>query len=398
MPIANQLICDRGALKDLRLEARPWKESNRQESKSLGWLENVQREGRHLLTLIDEILDLAKSQAYKTKLYPSLVNLADFLEDLVLFGRRKAIEKNIFFQFETFGQLPTNIYVDEQRLRQVLLNLLNNALKFTDRGQISFQIGVIDPTQMSNEPNDLLNSWEVTPESLPNKQSDVYLRFRVADTGIGIARQDLRRIFQPFEQIDKYEFQEVGTGLGLSIGKQLVELMGGKLKVASELGKGSNFWFDLAFPEIKVTSVIEPQSVAEIVGYQGEQRTLLIVDDVKTSRLLLLDLLKPLGFKVLTAENGQQGLQLAIDHQPDLILTDLFMPIKTGFTLIAELRQRNDFAYTPIIAVSASSFEEVERQSRASGCNSFVAKPIDDQRLLNLLGKNLDLEWIYQIQ
>lgn len=369
---------------------------NRQESKFSGWLENVQREGKHLLNLIDEILDLAKSQAYKTKLYPSLINLNDFLSDLVLFGRRKALEKNILFKFETFGRLPTNIYADEQRLKQVLLNLLNNALKFTDQGQIVFQIGVLDPAQMSNELNDLLNSYPVASQSSLNKQSNIYLRFRVADTGIGIARQDLRRIFQPFEQIDKYEFQEVGTGLGLSIGKQLVELMGGKLKVTSELGRGSNFWFDLAFPEIKVTSVINPQSVAEIVGYQGERRTLLIVDDVKTSRLLLLDLLKPLGFKVLTAKNGQQGLQLALDHQPDLILTDLFMPIKTGFTLIAELRQRNDFANTPIIAISASSFEEVERQSRASGCNAFVAKPINDQRLLNLLGNNLNLEWIYK--
>lgn len=369
---------------------------NRQESKFSGWIENVQREGKHLLNLIDEILDLAKSQAYKTKLYPSSINLEDFLSDLVLFGRRKAFEKNILFKFEIFGKLPTNIYADEQRLRQVLLNLLNNALKFTDQGQIIFQIGVIDPAHMSKELNDLLNSSSVYSQSSLNQQSNISLRFRVADTGIGIARQDLRRIFQPFEQIDKYEFQEVGTGLGLSIGKQLVELMGGKLKVTSELGKGSNFWFDLAFPEIQVTSVINPQSVDEIVGYQGERRTLLIVDDVKTSRLLLLDLLKPLGFKVLTANNGQQGLQLALDHQPDLILTDLFMPIKTGFTLIAELRQRNDFANTPIIAISASSFEEVERQSRASGCNAFVAKPIDDQRLLNLLGNNLHLEWIYK--
>jgi signal transduction histidine kinase/ActR/RegA family two-component response regulator len=387
---------DREAIKDLTLEAHPSKESNRQDSKTLGWLENIQREGKHLLTLIDEILDLAKSHAYKTKLYPSLVNLADFLDDLVLFGRQKAIEKNIFFQFETFGQLPTSIYVDEQRLRQVLLNLLNNALEFTERGQISFQIGAIDPNQINNERDDLSDCWEIAPQSILNKQSDVCLRFRVADTGIGIARQDLRRIFQPFEQIDKYESQEVGTGLGLSIGKQLVKLMGGKLKVSSELGKGSNFWFDLAFPEIKVTSAIEPQSVAEIVGYQGKQRTLLIIDDIKTSRLLLLDLLKPLGFNILTANNGQQGLQLAIDRQPDLILTDLFMPIKTGFTLITELRQRNNFAFTPIIAISASSFEEVEKKSRASGCNSFVAKPIDDRRLLNLIGKNLDLEWIYQ--
>jgi signal transduction histidine kinase/ActR/RegA family two-component response regulator len=370
--------------KDLTVNNLP---GDRAELKSLGWLANVQREGKHLLILIDEILDLAKSQAYKTKLYPSLVNLTDFLADLVLFGRRKAREKNLNFKFETFGQLPTNIYVDEQRLRQVLLNLLNNALKFTDQGEISFQVGVIDP-------HDLPDSREVVPSQ--NKQPDVHLRFRVADTGIGIAHQDLQKIFQPFEQIDKYEFQEIGTGLGLSIGQQLVELMGGKLKVTSELGKGSNFWFDLKFPEMKLTSVIKPQSIEEVVGYQGDRRTLLIVDDIQTSRLLLVDLLKPLGFKVLTAENGQQGLQLALAHKPDLILTDLFMPIKTGFTLIAELRQISDFRNTPIIAVSASSFEEVERQSRASGCNSFVTKPIDEQRLLNLLGQNLNLAWIYQ--
>jgi signal transduction histidine kinase/ActR/RegA family two-component response regulator len=370
--------------KDLTVNSLP---GDREELKSLGWLANVQREGKHLLVLIDEILDLAKSQAYKTKLYPSLVNLTDFLADLVLFGQRKASEKNLIFKFETFGQLPTNIYVDEQRLRQVLLNLLNNALKFTDQGQINFQISVIDSP-------DLPDSKEVVPA--PDQQPDVYLRFRVTDTGIGIAHQDLQRIFQPFEQIDKYEFQELGTGLGLSIGQQLVELMGGKLQVTSKLGKGSNFWFDLTFPKIKLTSVIDPQLVAEIVGYQGKRCTLLIVDDVTTTRLLLVDLLKPLGFKVLTAKNGQQGLQLALAHQPDLILTDLFMPIKTGFTLIAELRQRIDFANTPIIAVSASSFEEVERQSRASGCNAFVAKPIDDQRLLNVLGQNLNLEWIYK--
>jgi signal transduction histidine kinase len=240
--------------KDLTVNELP---GDREELKSLGWLATIQREGKHLLILIDEILDLAKSQAHKTKLYPSLVNLNDFLADLVLFGRRKAREKNLNFKFETFGQLPTNIYVDEQRLRQVLLNLLNNALKFTDQGQINFQIGVIDPQNS-------LDSREVAPS--PHKQADVYLRFRVADTGIGIAQQDLQKIFQPFEQIDKYEFQEIGTGLGLSIGQQLVELMGGKLKVTSELGKGSNFWFDLKFPEMKLTSVIEPQSIEEIVG------------------------------------------------------------------------------------------------------------------------------------
>jgi signal transduction histidine kinase/FixJ family two-component response regulator len=356
--------------------------------KYLGWLENVQREGKYLLTLIDEILDLAKSQAQQTKLYPAVIHVSSFIEDLVVYGRRKAAEKSISFKFETSGKLPTHIYADEPRLRQILLNLLNNAVKFTEQGQIILQIKEINLTDTQDESNNRV------PFDEPSAQ--ICLRFIVADTGIGISQQDHSKIFQPFEQINKYEAQEVGAGLGLSTSKQLVELMGGKLNVKSEPNQGSIFWFDLAFSPIKVTSAIKAESFGEIIGFQGNQLTILIVDDVKTSRLLLLDILEPLGFKVLTAKNGQQGLQLALANQPDLILTDLFMPIKTGFTLIAELRQRDNFAKTPIIAVSASSFEEVEKHSRASGCNSFISKPIDDQRLLNLLGNYLNLQWIYQ--
>jgi signal transduction histidine kinase/ActR/RegA family two-component response regulator len=361
---------------------------NQEEVKYLGWLENVQREGKYLLTLIDEILDLAESQAQQTKLDPTLIYVSSFMEDLVVYGRRKAAQKSISFKFETSGKLPTNIYADEPRLRQILLNLLNNAVKFTEQGQIILQIKEINPTDTQDESNNIV--------PLDEPSSQICLRFIVADTGIGISQQNLTKIFQPFEQINKYEAQEVGAGLGLSTSKQLVELMGGKLNVKSEPNQGSIFWFDLAFSPIKVTSAIEAQSFGEIIGYQGSQLTILIVDDVKTSRLLLSNILEPLGFKVLTAPNGEQGLQLALANQPDLILTDLFMPIKTGFTLIAELRQRDNFAKTPIIAVSASSFEEVERHSRASGCNSFISKPIDDQRLLNLLGNYLNLQWIYQ--
>ena len=373
---------------------------DRDVNKSLGWLENVQQEGMYLLKLIDEILDLAKSRAHKTRLYPSLVNVSSFLEEVVLAGRKKAAEKKISFKFETSGQLPTNIYVDEQRLKQVLLNLLNNAAKFTDRGQITLrvsQIGLIQDSQPklgfdAGDP-DSVEITNIPPDNFP---SQVCLRFEVIDTGIGIDRDNFGKIFQPFEQIDKYEFTEVGTGLGLSISRQLIELMDGNLQVESELNHGSTFWFDLVIPEIKVVSKIEAESVREIVGYRGDKRTLLIVDDVKTSRLLLQDILEPLGFKVLTATDGQQGLQLALTNKPDLILTDLFMPVKTGFTLIAELKQKHDFERVPIVAASASSFEEVERQSRAAGCNDFIAKPIDDRKLLNLLGKLLDLEWIYK--
>ena len=361
---------------------------NQAEFKYLGWLENVQREGKYLLTLIDEILDLAQSQVQQTKLDPAVIHVSSFIEDLVVYGRRKAAKKGISFKFETLGTLPTHIYADEPRLRQILLNLLNNAVKFTEQGQIILQVKEINLTDTQDKSNNIVPLDELSAQ--------ICLRFIVADTGIGISQQDLSKIFQPFEQINKYEAQEVGAGLGLSTSKQLVELMGGKLNVKSEPNQGSIFWFDLAFSPIKVTSAIEAESFGEIIGYQGNQLTILIVDDVKISRLLLLDILEPLGFKVLTAKNGQQGLQLALANQPDLILTDLFMPIKTGFTLIAELRQRDNFAKTPIIAVSASSFEEVEKHSRASGCNSFISKPIDDQRLLNLLGNYLNLQWIYQ--
>jgi signal transduction histidine kinase/CheY-like chemotaxis protein len=354
--------------------------TNPLEFKSSEWLDIVQQNGKYLLTLIDEILDLAKSKAHKTNLFPSLVTMSNFMEDIVLFARQKTAEKNLAFRFETSGSLPVNFYADEQRLRQVLLNLINNAIKYTDQGQITLQVSEISRLQTSDR-------------SLP---CQICLRFAVIDTGIGIPRQDLTRIFQPFEQIDKYEFQEIGTGLGLSISKQLVELMGGQLKVKSEPDKGSVFWFDAVFPEIKVTSEVAAQSVREIIGYKGDRLTLLIVDDVSTSRLLLSDILEPLGFKVLTAKNGQQGLQLAVQNKPDLILTDLFMPIKTGFTLVSELRQLKDFAQTPIIGVSASSFEQVEKQSRAAGCNAFLTKPIDDYKLLSLLGKYRHLEWIYK--
>lgn len=361
--------------------------SNFLELKSAEWLEIVQQNGKYLLILIDEILDIAKFKVHQTKLNPSLLTMANFMDEIVLYARNKTAKKNITFKFETTDDLEFNLYADEQRLRQVLLNLLNNAIKYTQQGQIVLQVSVINRfSGANNNQNKPIN----------NISSQVCLRFAVSDTGIGIAPQNLNRIFQPFEQVDKYEFLEIGTGLGLSISKQLVELMGGTLKVKSKQNKGSVFWFDVNFPEIKVSSEIDAQSVSDIIGYKGDRLTLLIVDDVTTSRLLLCDILEPLGFKVLTAKNGQQGLQLALQNKPDLILTDLFMPIKTGFTLVAELRQLKDFATTPIIAVSASTFEQMEKQSRASGCNAFLTKPIDDHKLLSLLGKHRQIEWIYK--
>ena len=211
-------------------------------------LDNVQQDSKYLLALINEILDLVKSQAYKTKLHPSLVNFSSFMEDIVIDSRQKAANKSISFKFETKGQLPNNIYADEQRLRQVLLNLLDNAIKFTDQGQIVLQVDEILPKSKNNKSNDQVTLQQNLPDT-------ICLRFKVADTGMGIEQKNLTRIFQPFEQIDNHEVSKAGIGLGLSISKQFVELMGGKLKIKSELGQGSLFWFDLICPEIKVSTL-----------------------------------------------------------------------------------------------------------------------------------------------
>ncbi len=343
------------------------------------WLEIVNQNSKYLLSLLDEILDFSKTRANKTKLHPSIVKFDNFIEEVLNITAEKATEKNIDLKYEASGNLPTTIYADQKRLKQVLLNLLNNAIKFAQQGEVVLKVSQLE----------YLENIDYT--FLPQ----VSIRFAVIDQGIGIASQDLPKIFEPFEQVGKLEVNNNGTGLGLAICKMLVELMGGKLKVKSSVKEGSTFWFDLVFPEIKVTSEIEPQSFVEIIGYKGQELTILVVDDDNNSRSLLVDILQPLGFKIITAENGEEALQLALENNPDIILTDLFMPIKTGFTLASTIRNLEDFKHTPIIAISASSFKEIEYQSRAMGCDEFLEKPVNSEELLNLLGKYKNLEWIY---
>ncbi|VEP14517.1 Two-component sensor histidine kinase [Hyella patelloides LEGE 07179] len=343
-------------------------------------IEIINQSGKYLLSLIDEILDFSKVQANKTRLYPSVINIATFMEEIVKINATKAATKNIAFKYQTSGDLPTNIYTDEIRLKQILFNLIDNAIKYTNKGKVTLKISQIDCVS--------------TTDSYP--QDRVCLRFAVIDTGVGIARQNLTKIFQPFEQINTLASRRFGTGLGLTICQQLVELMQGKLEVQSRLNEGSVFWFDAVFPKTKVDSEISSEPIGEIVGYQGKRKTILIIDDIRASRLLLTDILKPLLFKIIIAQNGEQGLELALKHKPDLIVTDLFMPFKTGFTLVAELRKIEDFAQAPMIAISASDFEEVEQQSKAMGCDDFLTKPIDDEKLLHLIGKYLNLKWIYR--
>ncbi|MGK7895618.1 MAG: ATP-binding protein, partial [Xenococcus sp. (in: cyanobacteria)] len=344
-------------------------------------LKIIYQSGNHLLTLIEDILDIAKIEARKLELYLIDIHLDEFLAEVISIVQMQAQGKDVLFSYEALSNLPLVIQADEKRLRQVLLNLLGNAVKFTDLGSVTLLVSSLQPAY---EEEDLL------------KQT---LRFEVRDTGIGMNSQQLAKIFQPFEQVGDIERRAAGTGLGLTITKQLVELMGSQLQVSSELGKGSTFWFDVTFPLVEMVMAREPMTTAgKIVGYQGSRRRILVVDDREENRLLLENILEPLGFEITQGQDGQQLIELARKIQPDCILTDLVMPVKTGLEAVQEIRRIPDIQDVMIIAISASVLEQDRQQSRIAGCDAFFPKPVEEQSLLALLQKHLQLSWIYEDQ
>ena len=347
-------------------------------------LNTIERSGSYLLSLIEDILDFSQIETAPVKLYSVSVHVATFLAEISAILRSRISAKGLTFTSEISHDLPLGIEVDRQRLKQVLIELFNNAVKFTEQGRITLKIVVIDsgeflPTQSSSE---------------ISLQDYTTLRFEVIDTGVGISSEQLTTIFQPFEQLGELHNKAAGTGLGLTIAQQLLLSMNSELKVTSSLGMGSTFWFDLTLPVVKTTAIEKRTEINSIVGYQGKKRRLLIADDKRENRLSLLNLLEPLGFEVFAAENGQQEIELARKVKPDLILTDLVMPIKTGFEVVAELRRIPYFNQIPIIAISSSVLETAREQSPIAGCDAFLAKPIEEQKLLALLQKYLQLSWI----
>ena len=349
-----------------------------QQTKGLNIIYNS---GNHLLTLINDILDLSKIEVGKLELATTDVHLKNFVHGIVGIMAMQAKVKDLQFQYQAQSILPLGIQADEKRLRQVLLNLLGNAIKFTDRGAVTLNISVV--------------TQDIAAE--PLKSNHKTLRWEVTDTGVGMDSPQIAKIFQPFEQVGDLKRQDGGTGLGLTITKHLVELMGGKLQVSSELGKGSTFWFEVTFPVIEqITTQDKLPEPRRILGYQGKRRHLLIVDDKEDNRLVLQNMLEPLGFEVTLGENGQQEIELARQIQPDCILTDLIMPIKTGLEAVQTIRQIPELQNVIIIAISASVLDQNRQQSQIAGCEAFLPKPIDEQELLTLLQKHLKLDWIYE--
>ncbi|HBB35815.1 MAG TPA: hypothetical protein DC064_29565, partial [Cyanobacteria bacterium UBA9273] len=367
--------------------------------------------GTHLLTLINDILDLSKIEADKLELYLGDVHFPSFLTQVSDIFRLKAAQKSIRFTQVALTQLPTIIQVDEKRLRQVLLNLLSNAIKFTDTGSVTFKVGVIvngewyrlnelptttnQPTTNNQQPK-TNNQQPTTNHQQPTTNNQ--LRFLVEDTGIGMTREQRERIFLPFEQVGDSSRRSEGTGLGLAISQKIVAMMGSKLFVESTPGVGSTFWFDLDLPESCTHFEPEPNTVISmerIIGYQGEKRKILVVDDRWENCAVITKMLEQSGFELVEASNGKEGLEKAIEVQPHLIIADLMMPVMDGFEMTRQLRQLPEFQTTTVIATSASVFEGDRQKSRESGCNDFLPKPIQIEELFHKIEKSLNLIWIF---
>lgn len=351
--------------------------------------------GSHLLTLINDILDISKIEAQKFELYPKAFQFETFLQGVKEICRIKAEQKEIDFTYQQLNRLPPAIHADEKRLRQVLINLLGNAIKFTDKGGVTFKVGVVNDSPEFLHPSDPAYT---EPQTAHNQQLIIHkIRFLVEDTGVGMNPEQLDKIFLPFEQVGDSTHKVEGTGLGLAISRKIVEMMGSEIKVESIYGQGSKFWFDLDLPE--ATNLIESASLKSsqtLVGYQGEKRKIMIVDDRWENRSVIVNMLELIGFEVIEAGNGQEGLEEALECQPDLIITDLAMPVMDGFEMTRRLRESGAFKDTIIIASSASVFSFDRQQSQEAGCNDFIPKPVQSEELLNKLENYLELEWIYE--
>ncbi len=347
--------------------------------------------GSHLLTLINDILDLSKIEAGKLELHRSEFYFPSFLTGVAEICRIRAGEKGISFAQQFDFQLPVGIQADEKRLRQVLINLLGNAIKFTDRGGVTFKVSCLAEDSVA-----AVGDGERT-EVLTTNLSAAKIRFEVEDTGVGMTPEQLSKIFLPFEQVGDKKKQAEGTGLGLAIAKKLVEMMGSELKVESAFGKGSRFWLDL---EVPVATGWTPAAAAvqsgKIAGIKEKKPKVLIVDDSWENRSVLVKMLEPIGFSCFEAASGREGLDKAAEIQPDAILTDLVMPEMDGFEMIRALRQSPPFKNAVIIVSSASVFETDKQNSLRAGGDEFLPKPVQLDVLLAHLQKYLRLEWIYE--
>jgi signal transduction histidine kinase/CheY-like chemotaxis protein len=327
----------------------------------------VRRSAEHMSGLVDGLLDISKIESGKLYLHREQLHLREILEQLADMFRLQANTKGLEFHFEIQGALPQAVYGDGRRLRQIVINLLSNAVKYTQRGHVSFQI----------------------------RYRNMFAEIEVSDTGPGIRPEDQVRIFEPFERVQQPNGTTVpGTGLGLTITKMLVQLMGGVIGLTSEPGEGSVFKVRLLLSEVTYPSA-QPKYRADIRGYKGRRRTVVVADDDRTHCAIVAEILGPLGFDVTTVDSGIACLDMARERTPDLILLDIAMPGMSGWDVAAELRKRASPS-TRIVMLSGSAFEIDAKRDAVKHYDAAHIKPFYAGSLLQTIADLLDIDWIVE--
>jgi PAS domain S-box-containing protein len=337
-------------------------------------LATIQASGEHLLSLINDLLDLAKIEVGKLELNVGAMAFNSLLATVSAIVRVKADEKQLDFRCEADSELPPMVHADEQRIRQVLLNLLSNAIKFTDAGNVWLRVTLAERLGAA-----------------------VRVRFEVRDTGVGMDDAQLERLFVAFEQVGDPRRRAAGSGLGLSISQRLVGLMGSRIHAQSSPGEGSRFWFELAL-EVAAGEAPGLTPAQGAAGYAGPRRRILVAEDADPSRAMLVDLLRPFGFIVDEAADGQQALEVAGRAWPDLVLMDIKMPKLSGIEAVRALRRLrppSGAAMPPVIMLSASGTRIDYVAAQGAGAEDILHKPVDHRRLLDRIGELLQLEWTF---
>ena len=351
-------------------------------------LKIINRSGEHLLKLINDILEMSKIEVGQAILNENTFDLYIMLQSLEDMLRLKAKAKNLNLVFIKDSNTPQYIKTDEGKLRQILINLLGNALKFTEQGSITLKVSLKKREQSDNNQINFL-------------MSDLYLlNFVVEDTGPGIEAAEIKQLFTPFEQTKIGLQSKEGTGLGLSICQKFVELMGGEIQVDSKVGEGTKFTFDILIRTIDQINTIHPEAhlqTRQIIGLAPglPKYRILAVDDVEASRLLLQKMLTAIGFEVRQASNGEEAIAVWQQWQPHLILMDMRMPIMDGYEATEQIKSQPEGQNTIVIALTASAFEEERLVILSAGCDDFMRKPFKESELLETIGNHLEIDYIY---
>ncbi|WP_017715993.1 PAS domain S-box protein [Kamptonema formosum] len=373
-------------------------------------LEIINRAGSHLLELINDILEMSKIEAGITVLNErnfDLIVLLDSLKDIL---ELKAQSKGLALSFDLAPDLPQFVRTDEGKLRQILLNLLGNAIKFTEKGGITLRVRVghsapgAAPNNQSPIPNPQFPSQNPQSE-IQNPKSKIQnpkskITFEVSDSGPGIDPEEFDKLFEPFGQTETGRKSQQGTGLGLPISRKFARMMGGDISVRSAVGVGSTFTFDIQIKEIEATEVqaIPPQRKVTAVAPDQPKYRILVVDDRLESRLLLVQILASIGFEVREAENGQEAIQVWGSWEPHLIVMDMRMPVMDGYEATKQIKSHLRGQATAIIALTASAFEDDRSMVLSAGCDDFIHKPFQQDELLAKIGQHLGAVYIYEEQ